>query len=175
MLAAPILAAAPEMPPGPPPARLAPPPPDGPPPDLPLDRVELKRGVEDPANSPVGKRLRSTSIPSIYDDSGADGRGSGGKPSQPGCSTDGESSTSTSDVEEEGQDTDLSGAKSWRSAHEAGGIEASYAQSPPSVRWVWDRILQQDRQPANTNVLEKRMLQALDALHFGGEDSTEPN
>merc|ERR1711904_726047 len=65
----------PEMPPGPPPAKMAPPPPFGPPPDLPLERAELKRAVEDPSgNSPLGKRLRSIGS-------------SGGLSAQPTCST----------------------------------------------------------------------------------------
>merc|ERR1711964_664936 len=105
----------PEMPPGPPPAKMAPPPPFGPPPDLPLDRAELKRAVEDSASSREGKRLRS--VGSISDVRATDSGVSGGKPCQPGCSTDGYSSSSTSGAEE-GQETGLNVPKSQGAAGE---------------------------------------------------------
>lgn len=151
----------PEMPPGPPPAKMAPPPPVGPPPDLPLDRADLKRAVEDSASSREGKRLRSVnSCPGNLASEDGDG---GGKVSQPGCSTDGESSNSSSCTEEV-HNVELDGANNHRMACDT-SVETSYSQSPPSARWVWDRFLQKDRQSASTAVLEKRMLQALDSLH----------
>jgi len=160
----------PNVPLGPPPAEMAPPPPLGPPPDLPLDRAELKRAVEDSTNSPVqSKRMRS--VNSLSDVTAASESG-GYKRGHAGFSTDGDSSSSTSDQEDaiqEGRDTDLGGPTVQHACNEV-GLEASYTQSPPSARWVWDRFLQQDRQHASTAVLEKRMLQALDALSFGGDE-----
>jgi len=60
--------------------------------------------------------------------------------------------------------------------------EESYAKAPPSARWVWDHILQQDNSAESAAVLEKRALQALGTLRVGTgspepeqQDSDEPD
>lgn len=149
----------PEMPPGPPPAQMAPPPPVGPPPDLPLDRAELKRTVEDSGSSPLGKRLRSQKE--------EDGTGPHLE-----CSTDGESTTSSSEAE----DTlvvEHDRARNDIQSDCEDGVEASYKQSPASARWVWDRFLQHDRQLASAQMLEKRMLRALESLSMGSAQKSD--
>lgn len=162
----------PEMPPGPPPAKMAPPPPVGPPPSLPLDRAELKRGVEEPApsSSKPGKRLRSLSASSVPSGGPAFGPG----PPAPGCSSDGESSSSTSDAEDARPEEQIGGEFSgsrWPGQTDTrdrdDALEESYHQAPPAARWVWDRFLQQEGNLASAVTLEKRMLLALDALHVG--------
>jgi len=46
-------------------------------------------------------------------------------------------------------------------------LDTSYAQSSPSARWVWDRLLQQDGRSASAAAVERHMLSALDGLGFG--------
>lgn len=53
------------------------------------------------------------------------------------------------------------------------GAEASYANSAPSARWVWDRFLQQDRSASSSAALERRMLRALDALSVGRDGNAD--
>lgn len=156
---------APEMPPGPPPAKMAPPPPAGPPPDLPLDRAELKRTVEDSGSSPLGKRLRSVSSgQSIAKD------GDGVVHHSSGDSTSSSSDVEDNPVVELGKSDSLP-----RSMQEEGedGVESSYKQSPASARWVWDRFLQHDKQLASAQMLEKRMLRAMESLHMGSSQKSE--
>merc|ERR1712217_398886 len=120
----------PSVPLGPPPAKMAPPPPLGPPPDLPLDRAELKRGVEDAlVNSPIGKRLRSVSITQTSTDGSQAVVGS----------TDGDSSSS-SDMED-GHDTERNEACSDQTPRCASQLpnedadegDTSYAKCPASA------------------------------------------
>lgn len=159
----------PAMPPGPPPAKMAPPPPLGPPPSLPLERAELKRTVGEPDETDArhGKRLRAVSqsmaeCPNLRKDEDAASS----------------ASSSTSDAEVEAHCMGIVSGACQRRVQmmtAAGGqqadyeleqtLEASYATSPASVRWLWDRLLQQDGGPtSNTAAFENRTLLALGAL-----------
>lgn len=140
----------PGLPPGPPPAEMAPPPPLGPPPSLPLERAELKRSSEEPAGSPMGKRLRFIPQPR-------------GPAAGPGVS-EGESSETGSSTAE---DTPPGSSSMPGGTGPSASLDASYVQSPPSARWVWDRLLQQDGRCTSTAIVERHMLSALDGLRFG--------
>lgn len=52
-------------------------------------------------------------------------------------------------------------------------LEESYSKAPPAARWVWDRIMSQDKHTeAGVLALEKRTLLAFDSLSCGGKLSS---
>jgi len=169
--------APPEQPPGlpvgPPPAEMAPPPPFGPPPSLPLDRAELKRAVEDAAQTPLVKRLRHLPDPAENH-----------LQVEPEASSDGDSSESTSSAGEAVLLGTLPGCPNIASSGLLAGIcvpsatcgrfdkkhiagDSSYEESPPSARWVWDRLLQQEGGHEAMAHIERRTLLALHKLDVG--------
>jgi len=159
----------PGLPVGPPPAEMAPPPPSGPPPSLPLERAELKRAVEDAAQTPLVKRLRHIPDPAEHR-----------LQVEPEASSDEESSESTSSAGEVLPLGTLPGCLKiatsvvaeicmpsamhdrFDKTHIAG--DSSYEESPPSARWVWDRLLQQDGGHEAMAHIERRTLLALNKL-----------
>lgn len=143
-IASPAGPSRPTTPPGPPPAEMAPPPPLGPPPSLPLDRAELKRGAPSAAST-EGEAVAMLEAPGKRPRCSSMGarpdprRGGGPREAEPCSRLDGNFA-----------------------------VEESYAKSPASARWVWDRILQQDATSAESvAAIERRTLHALDSLSFG--------
>lgn len=188
----------PPAPGGPPPAMMAPPPPSGPPPSLPMNRLELKRGAETlsppaPPSTPVLKQRRTSG--DLDQKTCLDIRchdGSEVCDADADSESDSDSSgSSTSDIEAV-ETTNLANCISAPacdsqilsaagSAGEGETGESSYERAPPSARWVWDRLLQQDAHRVDAEdlsaahsakVLEGRALRALHALSVDAGGST---